>query len=161
MTGLEKLNALPAAEAAALLASCCGSAEWARRMTRARPVSSVAACCDAADRVWKALFPADWLEAFRAHPRIGDPGVSGREAEEQAGARSAGQTEREALADANRLYEERFGYLFVICAGGLSAGQMLDLCRRRLHNDPEMELAVAGEEQRKITRLRLTRLLTE
>lgn len=161
MTGLERLNALPVNEAAALLRTCCGSGEWARRMAEKRPFASAAACRDGADRVWKSLFPADWLEAFRAHPRIGDPSAAGREAEEQAGARSASEALQAALGEANRLYEKRFGYLFVVCASGLGAEEMLDLCRRRLHNDPEMELAVAGEEQRKITRLRLERLLTE
>lgn len=127
-------------------------------MAARRPFASEAAALDAADRVWKSLFPADWLEAFRAHPRIGGPEARGREAEEQAGALSASEATRAALAEANRLYEERFGRIYVVCASGKSAEEMLDLCRRRLHNDAETELVVAAEEQRKITRMRLEKL---
>jgi OHCU decarboxylase len=128
-------------------------------MVERRPFASEAAALDAADRVWKALFPADWLEAFRAHPRIGDREARGREAEEQAGAQSGSEATLSALAEANRLYERRFGHIYIVCASGKSAEEMLDLCRRRLHNDPETELAVAAEEQRKITRVRLAKLL--
>ena len=159
LTGLENFNALPADEAVALLHSCCGSTEWARRMTERRPFPSQGAALDAADRVWKSLFPADWLEAFRAHPRIGDRQATGREAQEQAGAQSAAEATRTALEEANRLYEERFGHIYIVYASGKDAEEMLDLCRRRIHNDPAMELAVAAEEQRKITRLRLAKLL--
>jgi OHCU decarboxylase len=127
-------------------------------MAARRPFASEAAALDTADRVWKSLFPADWLEALRAHPRIGGREARGREAEEQAGALSASEATRAALAEANRLYEERFGRIYIVCASGKSAEEMLDLCRRRLHNDAETELAVAAEEQRKITRMRLEKL---
>jgi OHCU decarboxylase len=158
LTALEHLNSMPAEEARALLQSCCGSLEWVRRMVERRPFQSEAAALDAGDRVWKSLFPRDWLEAFRAHPRIGDPAVTGRAGGEQAGTRSAPEATLSELARANRLYEERFGHIYIVCASGLSAEEMLDLCRRRLHNDRETELAVAAEEQGKITRLRLGRL---
>jgi OHCU decarboxylase len=158
LTGLERLNVLPALDAAALLRSCCGSAEWARRMVERRPFQSEAAALDAADRVWKSLFPSDWLEALRAHPRIGDRQVRGREAEEQAGTQAGSEATLLELARANRLYEERFNHIYIVCAWGKSAKEILDLCRGRLHNDRETELEVAGEEQRKITRLRLERL---
>lgn len=129
-------------------------------MAERRPFTSEAAVLEAADRVWKSLFPADWLEAFRAHPRIGDRQARGREAEEQAGAQSASEATLAQLSEANCLYEERFGHVYIVCASGKDAEEMLDLCRRRIHNDPAMELAVAAEEQRKITRLRLAKLLT-
>jgi OHCU decarboxylase len=160
LTGLERLNALPVEEAAALLRSCCDSGQWARRMAERRPFPSEAAALDAADRVWKSLFPADWLEAFRAHARIGDRQAQGQQAEEQAGAQSASEATRAALEEANHLYEKRFGHIYIVCASGKDGQEMLDLCRRRIHNDPAMELAVAAEEQRKITRLRLAKLLT-
>ena len=128
-------------------------------MVERRPFASEAAAIDAADRVWKSLFPADWLEAFRAHPRIGDRAATGQAAEEQAGAGSASEATRSELDVANRLYEARFGHIYIVCASGLSAKEMLDLCRRRLHNDRETELAVAAEEQRKITRLRIEKVL--
>ena len=110
-----------------------------------------------ADAIWRALSRGDWLEAFAAHARIGER-TSGTAAREQAGARSASPQTLESLSRANREYEERFGHVFIVCATGKTAGQMLDLCRARLHNDPERELEVAAEEQRQITRLRLERI---
>ncbi len=112
----------------------------------------------AADRIWRSLSREDWLEAFRAHPRIGDRSASGRAAHEQAGAMSAAARVREALASGNRAYEERFGCIFLVCASGKTAAQMLALLEERLANDPETELSVAAEEQRKITQLRLEKL---
>lgn len=158
LTGAERLNALTAEEAEAVLKACCGSAEWARRMAARRPFGSDGAALDAADRVWKSLFPVDWLEAFHAHPRIGDPSARGEEAAEQARARNASESIRNALGEANRAYEERFGHIFIVSAAGKSAEEMLDLCRCRLDNDPDAELAVSAEEQRKITRLRMEKL---
>ncbi|HEV2062986.1 MAG TPA: 2-oxo-4-hydroxy-4-carboxy-5-ureidoimidazoline decarboxylase [Thermoanaerobaculia bacterium] len=152
------MNALPAEGAEAVLLECCGSAEWARRMAARRPFGSEAAALDAGDRIWKSLFPVDWLEAFRAHPRIGDFSVRGQTAAEQAGARNAPEAVQDALGEANLAYEERFGYIFIVCASAKSAEEMLDLCRRRLDNDPVAELAVSAEEQRKITRLRMEKL---
>ena len=158
MTGVAGWNALPAAEAEAALRSCCGSAQWVRRMMARRPFGSEAAALDADDRIWVSLFPIDWREAFSHHPRIGDRNVRGQAAAEQAGTQGAPEAVREALDEANRAYEERFGYIFIVCASGKSAEEMLDLCRRRLDNDPVAELAVSAEEQRKITRLRMKKL---
>lgn len=158
MTGVEGWNALPADEAEALLRGCCSSNEWVRRMMARRPFKSAPAVLEAGDRIWVSLFPVDWKEAFSAHPRIGDRSVRGQEAAEQAGAAGAPEAVREALEEANRAYEERFGYTFIVCASGKSAEEMLDLCRRRLDNDPVAELAVSAEEQRKITRLRMEKL---
>jgi 2-oxo-4-hydroxy-4-carboxy-5-ureidoimidazoline decarboxylase len=158
LTGIEGVNALPAAEAEAVLRGCCGSAEWVRRMMARRPFGSEAAALEAADRIWVSLFPVDWREAFSTHPRIGDRSARGQAAAEQAGAGNAPEAVRDALEEANRAYEERFGYIFIVCAAGKSAEAMLDLCRRRLDNDPVAELAVSAEEQRKITRLRMEKL---
>ena len=149
---------MPAAEAEAFLRACCGSAEWVRRMMARRPFGSEAAALDVADRIWVSLFPVDWREAFGAHPRIGDRNARGPAAAEQAGARNAPEAVQDALGEANLAYEERFGYIFIVCASGKSAEEMLDLCRRRLDNDPVAELAVSAEEQRKITRLRMEKL---
>jgi OHCU decarboxylase len=158
--GLERLNALGPVEAQAQLRSCCESAEWARRMAHERPFRGLDQALEAADRIWNTLSPEDWLEAFRAHPRIGDRSASGLAAEEQSGTRSAPAAVRDALAAGNRAYEERFGHIFIVCAAGRSAGEMLALLRARLRNDRALELRVAAEEQRKITRLRLERSLT-
>jgi OHCU decarboxylase len=133
---------------------------------------------ETADAIWSALDPADWLEAFAAHPRIGErkpqpsggseqsgerdtSGGTGWSEQEQAGTRSATDDERKRLMAANREYEARFGYTFIVCAAGKSAGEMLAVLQARLTNDPAQELRVAAEEQRKITKLRLTKLLDE
>ena len=145
-------------EAEALLRGCCGSAEWARRMAGERPFRDLEHARRAADRIWRGLSREDWMEAFRSHPRIGDRSASGRAALEQAGATSAPATLQEALAAGNRSYEARFGRIFLVCASGKSAPEMLALLEERLGNDPETELSVAAEEQRKITQLRLERL---
>ena len=164
-TAVERLNALPTEAAVATLLSCCGSTEWARRVASNRPFESEADLAEAADRIWRALSKADWLEAFAAHPKIGSSAGTGTarsrawSAEEQRGAIGASSETLAGLAAANRDYEERFGHIFIVCASGRSADEMLSLARRRLENDPEMELAVAAEEQRKITRLRLEKLL--
>ena len=158
MSGLASVNAMTEVDAGAALLACCGSKRWARKMTEARPFSAEADLFAEADRIWAQLAKEDWLEAFAAHPRIGAR-ASGQAAAEQAGARGASERTLAALADANREYEARFGYIFIVCASGRSAEEMLDLCRRRLHNAPAEELKVAAEEQRQITRLRLERML--
>jgi allantoicase len=164
---LARLDALPPAQAREAMLSCCGSPAWAERMSARRPFASVEELLAAADQVWGELGRDEWLAAFRAHPEIGGGGVEAEQGErarawssaEQAGARTAGAATRAALADANRAYRERFGHVYIVCATGRSAEEMLSLCQERLANDPEAELAIAGEEQRKITRLRLEKLL--
>jgi OHCU decarboxylase len=146
-------------EAEAAMLACCGSKRWARRMARARPFPGEDELFANADRIWRELSEDDWLEAFAAHPRIGAR-ASGQAAAEQAGARGASAETLAALTRANREYEERFGHIFIVCASGRSAEEMLDLCRRRLHNEPREELQAAAEEQRKITRLRLEKWLS-
>ncbi|HEX2209276.1 MAG TPA: 2-oxo-4-hydroxy-4-carboxy-5-ureidoimidazoline decarboxylase [Longimicrobium sp.] len=167
MSGLARLNALPATEAEADLLACCGSREWARRVAALRPFASEEALFDAADVVWWALDRDDWLQAFRSHPRIGEKkaeaGQTGREQGwsrgEQAGMDTAEAATRRALADGNRAYEERFGHIYLVCATGRSADELLSILTSRLDNEPEAELRVAAGEQAKITRLRLQKLL--
>jgi len=158
LSGLAAINAMAEEEAGAAMLACCGSKRWARRMAERRPFSSEADLFADAGRIWGELSERDWLEAFAAHPKIGER-ASGQAAAEQAGARGASPETLAALARANREYEERFGYIFIVCASGRSAEEMLDLCRRRLHNAPAEELKVAAEEQRRITRLRLEKWL--
>ena len=167
MSALDRLNALPAADAERELLACCGSREWARRVAAARPFPDAAALLDRADDVWRALDEADWQEAFRAHPRIGErraeAGQTARErawsAGEQAGMRTAAEATQRALAEGNRAYEARFGFIYIVCATGRSADEMLALLTERLANRPADEIRVAAEEQRRITRLRLEKLL--
>jgi OHCU decarboxylase len=155
---VERFNALGRGEAETELRSCCGSTAWARRMAGERPFRDLEHLRSAADRVWRGLAPEDWLEAFRAHPRIGDRSASGRAAEEQSATRSAPAEMLEALAAGNHAYEERFGHIFILCATGRNASDMLALLQGRLGNDTSTELSVAAEEQRKITQLRLQKL---
>ena len=160
------LNDLVPAEAEAAFLSCCGSHAWARRMTEGRPYADHDALLEAADRVWSSLAPEDWREAFAAHPKIGEKKPSGDaqfrrwSEQEQAGVESAESSLLAELAEANRAYAERFGYIFIVCATGKSAEEMLGLLRARMGNDAETELRLAAEEQRKITRLRLLKAET-
>jgi OHCU decarboxylase len=164
-SGLERLNELPPAEAEALLLSCCGSREWARRLSAERPFGSPEDLAEASDRIWRSLPKEEWLAAFAAHPRIGEkkaekgsvPNSWARR--EQAGTRNASPDTLAGLAEANREYEKRFGHIFIVCASGKSGAEMLAEALARLHNDLQTELEIAAEEQRKITRLRLAKLL--
>lgn len=167
MSALARLNALPAEEAEREFLACCGSPAWARRMAAARPFADAEALMERADAAWWDLDESDWRAAFRAHPRIGETkaqaGQTGRaqawSSGEQAGMRSAADATRAALAEGNAAYEARFGYIYIVCATGRTADGMLALLRSRLRNDAETEIRVAAEEQRRITRIRLEKLL--
>jgi len=176
---LEELNRLPLEQARAALERCCGARAWVEGMCAARPWPDHAALLTAAERAADALEREDWLEAFAHHPRIGDrealrakfaAAPAGGEPQrsaaawaraEQQGASAASEATLDAFADGNRAYERRFGYIFIVCATGKSAGEMLALLRARLANDPEVEFANAAREQRAITRLRLEKLVSE
>jgi 2-oxo-4-hydroxy-4-carboxy-5-ureidoimidazoline decarboxylase len=154
-----------AAEATArtLLGNCCGSTRWIERMIARRPFGDQKSLLSAAQGEWLALEEADWREAFGHHPKIGDwESLQRRFAatrhlseREQKGAEAAGEDVLSALADANRVYEQRFGYIFIVCASGRTAAEMLALLRARLDNDPATEIRVAAAEQAAITALRL------
>ena len=157
---LNELNALDEQAAIRALLRCCGSTQWAREMTAARPFAGTDAIAQTSDAIWSSLGRADWLEAFAAHPRIGDRSASSWAAAEQAGAARAADEVRAQLAAKNRDYEARFGYIFIVCATGQTADAMLAMLEQRLTNDPDEELHIAAEEQRRITQLRLAKLLT-
>jgi OHCU decarboxylase len=114
---------------------------------------------EAADRIWSELNPPDWLEAFAAHPRIGESSADRRAAREQSGVAGAQPETLARLAAANREYEDRFGYIYIVCASGKSAAEMLAMLESRLTHNAETELRAAAEQQRQITRLRLEKLL--
>ena len=158
MTGLDRLNALPTAEAEARLLACCGATKWATAMAAARPFPSEEALDATAERLLLDLDRADWLEAFAAHPRIGERGT-GWSRQEQSSAASAASSVLAELAEANRHYDACFGHVFVVCATGKSAEKMLGFLHSRLGNDAETELSIAAAEQAKITRLRLEKLV--
>ncbi len=157
---LAELNQLDPARAEGEFLRCCGSVGWARVMTGARPFPSLDAMIAAGGTSWAALGPDDWLEAFGAHPQIGErQPVSAWSGSEQAGMLAAVDEERDRLASLNAVYRSRFGYIFIVCATGKSPAAMLRLLEARLSNSPAIELSVAAGEQRKITALRLAKMI--
>lgn len=155
------LNGLSRSRAAAELRKCCGSARWASKMSASRPFETLAQMQRRSDEIWASLSKTDWLEAFAAHPRIGGETSAEWSTAEQSGAAAADDGSKARLAALNDLYQRRFGYIFIVCATGKSAAEMLDLLEARLSNGPNAELLNAAEEQRKITNLRLAKLVEE
>ncbi len=160
--GIERFNSLSENEALQALYGCFAHRGWAARVAAGRPYVDLPAVLGAADSAWSDVAPSGWLEAFTAHPRIGESGGhSPRSSErEQSLVIQASQQTLAALAEENRRYEARFGHVFLIAAGGRTAGEVLEALRQRIGNDPATELEVAAGEHRKITRLRLERLLS-
>jgi 2-oxo-4-hydroxy-4-carboxy-5-ureidoimidazoline decarboxylase len=152
---LASFNAAPSGEAVAVMLSCCASRRFADAMTAGRPYPSLAAAQGATQTAFESLTWDDVLEAMSAHPRIGAR-VQGQSAAEQSGVADSSRT---ALATGNARYEERFGYVFLICATGLSGEQMRAALEARLGNDPATERAVATAELEKITLLRVAKAL--
>jgi OHCU decarboxylase len=158
---LRWFNDIPEAEAVAELLAVCHSRRWAKQVAAGRPYADVAGLQQSADDVWRGLGPDDWLEAFGAHPRIGERGGGSADwsRQEQAGLGAAGGDLQAAIARGNAEYEDRFGHVFLIAAAGRGAEEILDDLRARLGNDPDTELRVAADEHRRITRLRIERLM--
>lgn len=160
-------NRLSTEEAAEEILPCCGSAAWARELAARRPFSDESSLMIEADEIWRHLGKPDWMEAFSKHPRIGErkaPQSTSMQsakwsAQEQQGVATAADVVQSELAEANHEYERRFGRVFIVCATGKSAHEMLDILRRRLRNDDATELNEAVEEQRKITNIRLKKWL--
>ena len=166
-SGIERFNALPEKDAAAALRDCCGSEEWVRRMLARRPFVTAAELYETADDIWNGLKNDDWLEAFRHHPRIGERKAEKAQsgtakdwsANEQTSVEAGSTQAKNKLAEANHAYEKKFGFIFIVCAAGKSPEEILAMLKRRLRNMPPAELRVAAEEQRKITCLRLEKML--
>ncbi|HYE75363.1 MAG TPA: 2-oxo-4-hydroxy-4-carboxy-5-ureidoimidazoline decarboxylase, partial [Blastocatellia bacterium] len=145
---LEELSSAPREKAFDALLSCCGSTKWAMMMVEARPFANLESLHEIAEKIWWQLRPGDWLEAFASHPKIGEHKAEHQASEqslrwsasEQAGVSSAAQEILSALAEANQAYQERFGYIFIVCATGKSSEEMLELCQERLMNDHETEI---------------------
>ena len=165
---LADLNQLAPAALQAELGHCCGARAWIAQMSARFPFSSLAQVLAAAETVWFGCREQDWREAFEHHPRIGDlnslqeqyAGTRTWAAGEQAGVHHASTEVLAQLARGNQEYEARFGYLFLVCATGKSAEEMLALLQARLPNAPEAEIKIAMAEQNKITKIRLTKLLS-
>jgi 2-oxo-4-hydroxy-4-carboxy-5-ureidoimidazoline decarboxylase len=161
---LARWNFLPSAAAVDEILPCCGSRAWAAAMVARRPLPDETTLLNTSDEIWGSLAEADWLEAFRSHPRIGEsrPGQSKSAAwstQEQRGVVDAGDGARVALADGNRAYERRFNRIFIVCATGKSPSEILAILRRRMTNDALTELQEAAEQQRQITQIRLRKWL--
>ncbi|MGD9634505.1 MAG: 2-oxo-4-hydroxy-4-carboxy-5-ureidoimidazoline decarboxylase [Pirellulales bacterium] len=160
------LNELDAAAAAEQFRKCCGADAWVTQMVASRPFDDGAALRAAAERCFDELQRDDWLAAFNSHPRIGDlnslrmrlAGNKQWSAAEQSGISAADEATIQRLADGNKLYDERFGYPFIICATGKMAAEMCAMLYERLNSDSSAELPIAAAEQRKITHLRLEKL---
>ena len=157
---LDELNRMPARSAADALKLCCGSRRWAEGVTACRPFLDVADLHRAADATANTLGREDWLEAFRGHPKIGEmKNISGWSEKEQQGMTSTADDVRRRLVQLNREYQDRFGFIFIICAAGKSGEEMLAQLEERIQNRPEDEMRVASAEQVKIVHLRLNKMI--
>jgi OHCU decarboxylase len=164
---LSRLNELPEPEATAEFLKCCGSHNWAQRMSASRPFANLEELRKRATDLWWSVESADWLEAFRSHPKIGEKKATAEvsnqsqswSSQEQSGIASAAASTLSELAQLNREYEEKFGYIFIVCATGKSSDEMLAILRSRIVNIPNDELRVAAAEQAKITEIRLRKLI--
>lgn len=162
--GLAAFNSLPPDEAESVLMGCCPSRQWAQTVLDGRPYASVDEVYEAADATLDGLAERDVDEALAGHPRIGERPGGGHSAwsnQEQAGVANAAHDVHAALADANRAYEQRFGHVYLVCATGKSAEELLAILHDRLTNEPATERRVVRTELGKINRIRLERLLAE
>jgi OHCU decarboxylase len=161
---LTEFNALPAAQAESVLMDCCGATRWAASVASGRPYESIEEINRFADAIWRDLDRSDWLEAFSHHPQIGESATAGSKsahewaAGEQSGAERAAENVKARLARGNRTYVQKFGHIYIVCATGKSAEEMLAILEERLQNGPAQELPIAAEQQRLITRIRLAKL---
>jgi 2-oxo-4-hydroxy-4-carboxy-5-ureidoimidazoline decarboxylase len=164
---LHELNTLPRQQLKEVLTRCCGSSAWVDKMLPFFPADDLVELLEDAEEQWFLCSEADWREAFVHHPKIGDveslktkfASTAEWAAGEQSGVNTASLATIQALAEANKEYEEKFGYIFIVCASGKSAEEMLSALQSRLQNSPEVEIEIAADEQNKITKLRIEKLL--
>lgn len=164
---LHQLNILPNEQLEEELFKCCGSTAWVNKMLPFFPAEDLIEILEDAEEQWYQCSEEDWLEAFTHHPKIGDveslkkkfASTATWASGEQSGAAAASQQTMEALAKGNDEYEHKFGYIFIVCATGKSAAEMLQLLQQRLPNNPSEEIKIAADEQNKITMLRIEKLL--
>ena len=163
---LSAWNAAGPDAATETLLSCCAAERWATALVAQRPFASEAPLFAAADEAWSTTQVDEWMQAFRAHPRIGESKVEHATAQskqwsgqEQSAVEQAQAEILAELAAGNRRYEDRFGFTYIVCATGKTAEEMLQILRRRLNNDRDTELREAAEQQRQITQIRLKKWL--
>lgn len=166
--GMRRLNLLQPEAAADEFFKCCGSKKWAQQMGRHLPFRGERDLLETAEQIWWSLAPEDWLEAFRSHPKIGEQKAATQASaasltwshKEQNGVVNASPETMELLRELNRSYEEKFGFIYIVCATGKTSEELLQILQERLANEPKTELRIAAEEQALITQLRLNKLLT-
>lgn len=166
---LSQLNELPHTELTAVLSQCCGASQWVKAMVHFQPYASKEILHEISDTIWSELGDEDYLEAFTHHPMIGDLDALKQKfadtaqwaGQEQSGSNAASDATLLALQQGNQDYLAKFGFIFIVCATGKSAAQMLSMLRERLENDRSSELTIAASEQNKITHLRLNKLLED
>lgn len=165
---LENFNKPSTGEVSEELFKCCGSSSWVKYLSKKIPFESVEQLKNKSDKIWFSLDEKDWLEAFTHHPKIGDikslekKFVSTKEwaSNEQSGVNTATQNVLTELKELNDEYERKFGYIFIVCATGKSAEEMLSILKQRLTNDLPEEIKIAAKEQNKITHLRIDKLFS-
>ena len=166
MAAIENLNALDDDHLRETLLKCSGSPVWCEEMARVRPFADLKDFMEKSGRAWEKLSTYDWLEAFSSHPKIGDVASLRKKfasteawaSAEQSGVRSASEETLTGLLEGNAKYEERFGHIFIVCASGKTADEMLSILNGRLGNEPHVELGIASAEHKKITQLRIEKL---
>jgi 2-oxo-4-hydroxy-4-carboxy-5-ureidoimidazoline decarboxylase len=164
---LHELNTLPAPQLKEELTKCCGSSAWVNKMLPFFPADDLVELLEDAEAQWYLCSEEDWKEAFAHHPKIGDTESLKKKfastaqwaSGEQSGVNTATQQTIEALAEGNKQYEKKFGYIFIVCATGKSAKEMVEILQSRLPNRPKEEIEIAADEQNKITKLRIEKLL--
>jgi 2-oxo-4-hydroxy-4-carboxy-5-ureidoimidazoline decarboxylase len=164
---LAELNSLDKLQLKEALTQCCGAKSWVEKMTEIFPVNDLQTLLNEAEKNWYQCNENDWKEAFTHHPKIGDinslkekfASTSKWAEGEQSAVKQTSTEILQALAEGNKLYEEKFGYIFIVYATGKSAEEMLALLQARLPNKPEEEIMIAMEEQNKIAKLRLQKIL--
>ncbi len=164
---IDALNSLTEDEARTAFMKCCTASRWVDLMVANRPYSSVEGCQSIALDHWRDMSEKDVLEAFEGHPKIGDvsslrekyASIKALASGEQSAVQEADDTTLQELAGGNTRYEKQNGFIFIVCATGKSAKEMLNLLEARLINDRDQELSIAAAEQAKITAIRIDKLL--
>jgi 2-oxo-4-hydroxy-4-carboxy-5-ureidoimidazoline decarboxylase len=165
MSRLAEWNQLPEPAATVPLLACCGSKAFATQLVARRPFLNLDDLLESADALWWSLDAKDWLEAFGCHPRIGESATNGAaqhrtwSTEEQSGTKYAHDSVLQSILIKNREYEARHGFIYIVCASGKTADELLAILDRRLSNSTEIELQEAAEQQRQITHIRLRKWL--
>ncbi|TNF24744.1 MAG: 2-oxo-4-hydroxy-4-carboxy-5-ureidoimidazoline decarboxylase [Deltaproteobacteria bacterium] len=163
---IEQINHMNESDAHELFMNCCTAVKWVNAMVESRPFSNFEEMIKVSNQHFSNLEESDWLEAFDGHPKIGDvnslkekyKSTKKLASGEQSGMSEADEKVIYEMADLNQSYQEKNGFIFIVCATGKSASEMLEIIKSRIDNDRGTELKIASEEQMKITKIRLEKL---